>query len=148
METLDRFEQIDFKGLINSITDAANSIKSLASSPDLKDTIESLKGTVGNLNQTIIVARRVLSDANGEIGPLVKDLRETSDETDKTMKEVRDTLVTLQQGLDSNAPLIVHLTEALESLNQTSESVGELTDYLQRNPAALIRGRYVSDDGK
>src|SRR5215469_2554919 len=37
MDTLDKFEQIDFKGLISSITDAANSIKSLAGSPDLKD---------------------------------------------------------------------------------------------------------------
>jgi len=54
--------------LVNSITDAANSIKSLANSPDLKETLESLKGTVANLNQTIIVARRVLNDANGQIG--------------------------------------------------------------------------------
>src|SRR5215469_1346230 len=148
METLDRFEKIDFKGLINSITDAANSINSLASSPDLKDTVESLKGTVVNLNKTIVVAGRVLSDANGEIGPLVRDLRETSDETDKTMKEVQDTLVKLQQGLDPDAPLLVHLNQALESLGQTSESMGELADFLQRNPSSLVRGRYVSDEGK
>jgi paraquat-inducible protein B len=117
-------------------------------SPDLRDTIESLKGTIANLNQTIEVARRVLSDANGEIVPLVKDLRETPDETDKTMKELRNTLVTLQQGLDPDAPLIVHLNQALESLDQTLRSMGELADYLQRNPAALIRGRYVSGESK
>ena len=37
---------------------------------------------------------------------------------------------------------------ALESLDQTSLSAGELTDYLQRNPAAVVRGRYVSDEAK
>ena len=66
----------------------------------------------------------------------------------KTMAGTRSTLVKLQQGLDPNSPLVVHLNQALESLDRTSRSVGELTDYLQRNPAALVRGRYVSDQGK
>ena len=148
METLDKFEKIDFKGLVDSITEAGNSIKSLANSPDLRDTMEELKETVANLNQTITTARRVLNDANGEIGPLVKDLRETSDETNSTLKETRTTLVQLQQTLDPDAPLAVHLNQTLESLDQTSRSMGELADYLQRNPAALIRGRYVSDEGQ
>jgi len=147
-ETLDKFEKIDFKGLINSITDAADSIKSLANSSDLRETLQSLKGTVANLNQTIITARRVLNDANSNIGPLVTDLRESSDEANKTMKETRGALVRLQQVLDPDSPLAVHLNQTLESLDQTSRSVGELTDYLQRNPAALVRGRYVSDEGK
>jgi paraquat-inducible protein B len=128
METLDRFEHIDFKGLVDSITEASNSIKSLANSPDLRDTLEELKVTVANLNQTIFTARHVLNDANAQIGPLIKDLRETSDETDKTMKETRTTLVRLQQTLDPDSPLVVHLNQTLESLGQTSRSVGELTD--------------------
>jgi paraquat-inducible protein B len=148
METLDRFEKIDFKGLVSSITNAANSIKSLTGSPELRDTLESLKGTVANLNQTIVAARQVLNNANAQIGPLVTDLRESSDAANKTMEATRATLEKLQQGLDPDAPLIVHLNQTLESLDQTSRSVGELTDYLQRNPSSLIRGRYVSDQGK
>jgi paraquat-inducible protein B len=70
MDTLGRFEKIDFNGLVKSITDAANSIKSLTGSPELKATLESLKGTVVNLNQTIVVARQVLNNANAQIGPL------------------------------------------------------------------------------
>ena len=148
METLDRFQKIDFNGLVSSITDAANSIKSLTNSPDLRETLHSLSGTVANLNQAIVAARHVLNNANGQIGPLATDLRETSNETDKTMKEVRDTLVKLQQGLDPDAPLLVHLNQTLESLDETSQSMGELADYLNRNPGALIRGRYVSDQGQ
>ena len=56
-KALDKFEKIDFQALVNSITDAANSIKTLTSSPELKATLESLKGTVANLNQAIISAR-------------------------------------------------------------------------------------------
>jgi paraquat-inducible protein B len=64
------------------------------------------------------------------------------------LKGVQAALTKLQQGLDPNAPLLVHFNEALESLNQTLESIGELADYLQRNPAAIVRGRYVSNQAQ
>ena len=145
---LDKFEKIDFQGLVVSITDAANSIKNLTGSPQLKATLESLKGTVANLNEAVVSARVLLNNANATIGPLVADLRQTSDEADKTMKDTRAALVGLQQTLDPNAPLAVRLNQALDSMTETSRSIGELTDYLQRNPGALVRGRYVPDKDK
>jgi paraquat-inducible protein B len=145
---LDKFEKIDFQALVVSITDAANSIKNLTGSPEIKATLESLKGTVVNLNQAVVSARALLNNANATIGPLVADLRQTSDEADKTMKDTRAALVGLQQTLDPNAPLAVRLNQALDSMTESSRSIGELTDYLQRNPGALVRGRYVPDKDK
>jgi paraquat-inducible protein B len=80
--------------------------------------------------------------------PLVTDIRESSYEANKTMKETRAALVSLQQILDPDSPLAVHLNQTLDSLTETSESLGEFTDYLQRNPNALVRGRYMSDKGE
>jgi paraquat-inducible protein B len=90
----------------------------------------------------------LLNNANAKIGPLVADLRQISDEADKTMKDTRAALVGLQQTLDPNAPLAVRLNQALDSLTETSRSIGEFADYLQRNPGALVRGRYVLDKDK
>jgi phospholipid/cholesterol/gamma-HCH transport system substrate-binding protein len=147
-QILDRFDKIDFQALVASITDAANSIKTLTGSPELKATLESLKGTIANLNQAVNSARTLINNANSQVGPLVADIRESSDEANKTMKETRAALVGLQQTLDPDAPLAVRLNRALDSLTETSESLGEFTDYLQRNPGALVRGRYVPDKGK
>jgi paraquat-inducible protein B len=147
-DALDKFDKIDFQALVVSITDAANSIKNLTGSPEIKATLESLKGTVVNLNEAVVSARALLNNANATIGPLVADLRQTSDEADKTMQETRATLVSLQQTLDPNSPLAVRLNQALDSMTDTSRSIGELTDYLQRNPGALVRGRYVPDKDK
>ena len=146
--TLDKLEKIDFQALVVSITDAANSIKTLTGSPELKATLESLKGTVANLNQAIISARNVLDSANSNIGPLVTDLRQSSDEADKTMKDTRAALVSLQQTLDPNSPLAVRLNQTLDQLSETGRSLEEFTDYLQRNPSALLRGKYVPDKDK
>jgi len=147
-KALDKFEKIDFQALVVSITDAANSIKTLTASPELKATLESLKGTIANLNQAVNSARALINNANSQVGPLVADIRESSDEANKTMKDTRAALVGLQQTLDPNAPLAVRLNRALDSLTETSQSLGEFTDYLQRNPGALVRGRYVPDKGK
>ncbi len=146
--TLEKLEKIDFEGLANSMMGAADSIKGLAGSPELKTTLESLRVTMTNLNQTLTAAREVLDSANANVGPLMKELRETAQETDRTMEGARVALVKIQQGLDPDSPLIVHLNQTLESLDQTSRSVGELADYLQRNPSALVRGRYVEDRNK
>jgi paraquat-inducible protein B len=147
-KALDKFEKIDFQALVVAITDAANSIKNLTGSPEIKATLESLKGTVVNLNQAVVSARALLNNANAKIGPLVADLRQTSDEADKTMQDTRAALLGLQQTLDPNSPLAVRLNQALDSMTDTSRSIGELTDYLQRNPGALVRGRYVPDKDK
>jgi paraquat-inducible protein B len=147
-KTLDKFEKIDFQALVVSITDAANSIKTLTGSPELKAALESLKGTIANLNQAVNSARDLINSANAKVGPLVTDFRESSDEANKTMKETRAVLVSLQQTLDPNSPLAVHLNQTLDSLTETSQSLGEFTDYLQRNPSALLRGRYVPDKDK
>jgi paraquat-inducible protein B len=147
-QVLDKFDKIDFQALFVSITDAANSIKTLTGSPELKATLESLKGTVANLNQAVTSARALLNNANAKVGPLIADIRESSDEANKTMTETRAALLSLQQTLDPNAPLAVHLNQTLDSLNETSQSLGELADYLQRNPSALIRGKYAPDKDK
>jgi paraquat-inducible protein B len=147
-QALDKFDKIDFQGLIISITDAANSIKTLTGSPELKATLESLKGTIANVNQTLNTARNLLNNANSKVGPLMADIRESSDEANITMKQTRAALVSLQQTLDPNSPLVVRLNQTLDSLTETSQSLGEFADYLQRNPSALVRGRYVPEKGK
>jgi hypothetical protein len=61
------------------------------------------------------------------------------------MKDTRATLISLQQALDPDSPLAVHLNQTLSQSNDTGRSLEEFTDYLERNPSSLIRGRYVPD---
>jgi paraquat-inducible protein B len=89
--------------------------------------------------------RAVVNNANSKIGPLVTDLQENSDEANRTMKDTRAVLVNLQQTLDPDSPLAVHLNQTLNQLSETGRSLEEFTDYLQRNPGALVRGKYVPD---
>lgn len=144
-KALDRLQSIDFQALTTSITEAANSVKELTSSPALKATLEMLKDTTANLNKAVISIRQAVQDTNANLDPLLISLRKNSEELNATMQQTRVTLTDLQSTLDPDSPLLVHLDTALEQMTYTTRSIGDLTDYLQRNPAALIRGKYVRD---
>ncbi len=144
-EALVKLDQIDFNALAASISNAADAIKNLASSPDVKSILASAKETVPNLNQTVISARAALIELRGKIGPLVASIQSSATEANATMKDTRNTLVALQAVLEPDSPLSVHLDAALDELADTTRSIGELTDFLQRNPSSLIRGKYVPE---
>ncbi len=144
-EALAKLDKIDFNALVASITSAANSINQLTSSPDLKATLASLKQTVPNLDRTITSLRVALDNANERITPLTASLQKNSDEANATMKDTREALLEVRSSLDPDSPLWVNLNTALDQLADTTRSIGELTDFLQRNPAALLRGKYVPE---
>jgi paraquat-inducible protein B len=142
-QALAKFDQIDFKALVTSITTAANSINSLANSPSLKATLASLPETTANLNKTVVSVRVAVDTANSKLGSLIANLQNNSAEVNSTLKETRATLTDLQETLDPDSPLAVHLDQALDQLTATAASIGDLSDYLQRNPSSIVRGRYV-----
>jgi paraquat-inducible protein B len=142
---LARFDKIDFEALARSITKAAESVQGLASSPNVKATIDELKETTENLNKAVTSVRATVENANSKIDPLVASFRKSADNANATMKDTQAALVDLRSILDPDSPLAVNLNEALDQFAQTTRSVDELTNYLQRNPAALIRGKYVPE---
>jgi phospholipid/cholesterol/gamma-HCH transport system substrate-binding protein len=147
-QALAKLETIDFQALVVSITTAANAINGIASSPALKATLASLQETTTNLNKTVISVRAAIDKLNTKIDPLVISLHQNSDEVNSTLRQTRAAMVDLQSTLDPDSPLAVRLNNALEQLTETSRSIGVLADYLQQNPSALIRGRYVPDKTK
>jgi len=145
MKAIAKLNQMDFPALIKSMTDATTSIGNLASDPSLKQTISSLKDTAANLNKAVISIRATIENANQKIDPLVASLRKTSTEAQVTLGQARSTLGELQTDLAPGSPFNYQLITALEDLSDASRSIRDLADYLQRNPSAVVRGKYMSD---
>jgi paraquat-inducible protein B len=144
-DALAKLDRVNLNDMVASITQAANSLNQLTGSSDLKATLASLKEAVPNLNRTITSLRVALDNANQQIAPLVVSLKKSSEEANSTMKDTREALLEVKSNLDPDSPLSVNLNSALDQLTDTSRAIENLTDYLQRNPAALIRGKYVPE---
>ena len=58
-----------------------------------------------------------------------------------TLAQAQATLANLQATFDPEAPLAYQLNETLIELSKSARSMRELTDYLERNPSSIVRGK-------
>jgi paraquat-inducible protein B len=144
-EAIAKLDKLDLNSLVNSFTQAANSIKEMTGDPAVRRTLESLPRTLANLDKTLTSMRAAIENIDQEVDLMSASFHKSSEELNATMKDTRATLVQLQAMLDSDSPIAVNLNQALEQFSDTAQAIEQLSDYMQRNPAALIRGKYVPE---
>jgi paraquat-inducible protein B len=91
-----------------------------------------LKSSLVTLNQTLKTANKAVADLNAQVTP---DLRRTLASADRVLKNTDATLV----GKD--APGQQQLRDALREIAAAARSLRLLSDYLERHPDALLRGK-------
>ena len=84
-----------------------------------------------NLRDTLKSADTLLKQIDSQVLPEMKD----------TLGAARKTFGTAEELLQKDSPVQSDLREALQQLTQTMESINALTDYLERHPESLIRGK-------
>jgi paraquat-inducible protein B len=100
---------------------------------------EEAKKTLVSLNSTVKDAGRVLNRIDAEMIPEVKtalqDLRKAISAAERGLTSADKTIV----GKD--APTQQELRTALQEISRAARGISALTEYLEKNPEALIRGK-------
>ncbi|WP_322010155.1 intermembrane transport protein PqiB [Paraburkholderia sp. J12] len=84
-----------------------------------------------NLNDSLKNANQLFTQVNGQLLP---QLRGTLDEAQKTFAAAQSTL-------QQDSPLQSDVHEAMQQLTRTLQSLNSLSDYLERHPESLLRGK-------
>lgn len=84
-----------------------------------------------NLNESLKNANQLFSQVNNQVLP---QMRGTLDEAQKTFAAAQ---ATLQQ----DSPLQSDVHQAMQELTRTLQSLNALSDYLERHPESLLRGK-------
>lgn len=84
-----------------------------------------------NLNTTLKNANVLFKQLDSQVVPEMKD----------TLKAAQQTFGTAEQVLQKDSPLQSDVRQALQQLTQTLQSLNALSDYLERHPESLIRGK-------
>jgi paraquat-inducible protein B len=145
MKAMAKLDQIDFAGLIRSMTDTSVSINNLANSPSLKAALDSLARAASSLEKVSVSINQMVTGVNVKVDPLIASLTTTSNDAALALRQTRETLAQVQATFEPGTPLNYELTKALEDVSSASTAVRQLAEYLERNPSALVRGKYVSD---
>jgi len=93
--------------------------------------VDDVRQTVQTLDVTLKGADRMIRKVDKDVMP----------EMQMTLEEARKTLGAAKQTLSADAPLQQDLRVTLRELGRTAQSLRILTDYLERHPESLIRGK-------
>ena len=140
-DLLARFRDIDFEQLAGSLRDAARGVTDLTSSTEVREAIVSMRQTLDATRATLADVRPRIAPLAGRVDQGVAQIEKTLQHLETTLAALQTTLGGLDQLVDPRAPLVYQVTSTLNDLSDAARSVRQLTDYLDRNPNALITGR-------
>lgn len=90
-----------------------------------------------NLDKSLIGLRSMLGNAE----KLLRHANEVTPEAKAALAEARKSFTTAQRTLSQDAPLVQDARQAVRELTRASQSLRVLTDYLERHPESLLRGK-------
>ncbi len=134
--------------VLPSMTGGLNSI--LASFSDISQKLDRLPldELSANLNATLRSANGALSGVeqlarttNQGLAPTLRRLPEITTELQGTLSGANRFLSQADRGYGGNSHFARELDRAMTELGDTARSIRQLTDFLDRHPEALIRGR-------
>ena len=128
-QVIAKINDLPIKQIGEQVRGIATRINALtaSSSPQINDSLKHIDRSVAQIDRT-------LKQVSPQIGPLVKQLRETANSADQAVAAANRTL-----GGDASSQN--DLQTALRELTDTARSVRALADYLDAHPEALIRGK-------
>ena len=97
---------------------------------------EDLRRTLATLDATLKKADALVAQLGSDIAP---ELR-------RTLEAARKTFQSAETALASDSPLQGDLRETLLEVTKAAESLRALTDYLERHPESLLRGKKGSSE--
>jgi paraquat-inducible protein B len=133
-DTRRQLNGVDLKGTVAQWQKTGAQIEALASSPEIKGTLE-------NLNHAITDLRTVLAKLDAQVGPAGTELTATLAQAKTALASFNSAadaahrFIAAQSGLGDNA------AQTLDQLRGAAEAVQRLADFIERNPQALLTGK-------
>jgi paraquat-inducible protein B len=125
---LDKLDAVPLEDIGANLRRITGNLDALISSPELKESMTHLHSTLASID-------KLLGDVQPQIGPLVRTLRDTAAELSSTATALRQVVESGGPNADANLP------DAIRQITEAARSIKTLTDYLDRHPEALIRGK-------
>ena len=125
---------LDLRPLVAEWTDAARSVRTLASAPEWQATLANLNGAITDL-------RGVIAKIDTQVAPTATNLNDSLAQVKTAVEAFNTTALTLRQFIAAQQGLGADADVTFRRLTEAAESVRRLAEFLERNPAALITGR-------
>ena len=160
IETLTaQLKNLKLKEMVADLRKASAGLDRLINSPELAESIESLNRTlkdfgklvrtVGNqvdplassIKKTLGDTRQLVKNVDSQVEPVASNLNDTLETARVALVQAKKTLASYEGVLAEESALNYQITEALEQVSTAARSIAVLTDYLERHPSSVLRGK-------
>jgi paraquat-inducible protein B len=136
---LTKLQALDFEGLVGDLRRAARSFEGAAGSIDAA--AERLPGTLRAADAAIASVGKAARAIEAGVTPLTAEARAAVVQLRGTLESAEGAVRHLDQLVDPASPLAWQLGQTLGELQSTSRTLRHLSEELDRDPSALVRGR-------
>jgi paraquat-inducible protein B len=126
-DIVQKLSQVPFDEICNNVRDLTGNLSQVP----YAELVADARTTLAALNRTLAGAEQLTHSLNDDVAP----------EIVAAMADVRKTLSSAQHTLAEDAPLQQDLRRTLQELARAAASLRVLTDYLERHPEAILRGK-------
>jgi len=160
LEQLTRtLEKFPINEIATKLVATLEGIERFVNSPELGDTLqevgatlaeikrlahsmgESLSGANQKLTVTLESAQTLLTHLDEQLQPLAAQWSETARAGQNAMEKTGQAMSTVEQAVNGDSNLRFQLENALTEIAAAARSLRTLSDYLDRHPDALLRGK-------
>ena len=152
---ISKLEDIDFKELDANLQATLKGLNRTVNSPEIESVLRSLARVMPKVDQAVVNIRNLAGTTEDKVKILVDDLQHTSGDarlalkqagdalkqTQETMKRAEAAVANIETLSDLDSPVNYELVKGLRDVSTAARSLRALTDYLERNPRALIFGK-------
>jgi paraquat-inducible protein B len=105
-----------------------------------------LQSGIGTARATLGSVQALSDDMAANLRPLFASLKQATDRLQSMAVAMEATLASTRTLLDPEAPIAVELRAGLRELTDTARSTRALFELLERDPAALLRGKGAQEE--
>jgi paraquat-inducible protein B len=159
-------EQVPLTEITNKLLKVTEGVEKIVNSPDIKGSMKNLnaglkdlgglirnidaevKPLSSNFQETSNAARGAFDQAQktlafneGIPGKVADNLQNTLKKVDATLEEMRSAIASYEKLADRNVNIGYDVSKTLQEIDGAARSIRSLTDYLERHPEALVKGK-------
>jgi paraquat-inducible protein B len=152
---LNKLDEIDFKELGANLQATLKGVNRTVNSPEIESVLRSLARVMPKVDEAVVNIRNLAGTLDDKVKILADDLQHTSGDarlalkqagdalkqTEETMKRAEAAVINIETLSDLDSPVNYELVKGLRDVSTAARSLRSLTDYLERNPRALIFGK-------
>ena len=132
--------KLDIQGIAGKLDSILSRLDTSLAALDMKAITAGVSNGLDSLHRTLDDIGALARKVDSRIDPLAESVTNTLAEANKALADARVAIQDLSTAVAPDAPLQTELTDALEHVRDAARSVGELAEFLKRNPNALITG--------